>query len=380
MKKISNVLVLTSLFIMTKCREPIDFVERGLPFTLVVSGEVINGWEVQQLTITAYQGLDEIVIRDAFVSINEYSREGELESTHEFEFIDLRDGIYVGVFEGKVGNGYELIINLSNRTYKSSVEKMLPVAQIDSITAKDFISDDEGIFAQIEVSASSNSDLDSDYYMWTFNETYEVNVPFPASYLWFNGPVFLNEPAGPCWISQKSSGLLISSTANASENRITKFPVRIISNIDPELRTKYSIEIIQRSLNEQAFNYYQAVQRITDRQGSLSDIQPGNIPGNILDQDGNFAIGYFTAVEEVSKRAFFSPFDFDLIANVPFNFGCEPAILNDSELFTFMNQGNNQDAYMIHQFFDSQGWYVVRKECADCSSYASTFKPSFWDE
>lgn len=370
--------LIACLFIFTECKEPIEFDESGLPQKLVVAGQVISGPQVQWIELMSIEGSEQVALTNASVSVIEFDPSGDFLTSYGLEHFEFRPGLYVSGFEGVVGNSYQLVVDAMGRTFRSSIERMLPVAQISEISGNDVITDDGTPLAQIMVSASGTN-TESQYYKWEYTEVYEIRVPYPSWYVWDNGPVYRGEPLGPCWKYNRSSDLLIASTTGSAENKLIDFPIRRFTNKDQEVRTKYSIELFQQSLTPEAYRYYESLQRITDRQGSLSDIQPGNIRGNIIDDKGDYAIGYFTAMDEVSKRAFFTPLDFEHLVNIPFNYGCDLEILDGLELFDFMNQDTNSSEYLLHQYFDGAGWFVVRKECGDCSSYASPEQPIFWE-
>jgi hypothetical protein len=133
----------------------------------------------------------------------------------------------------------------------------------------------------------------SKFYRWEYSETWEFRLPFDV----------LNNI---CWISNNPNVINIKSTLGLTQDRISRYPLTFISNKTDRLNEKYSILVNQYSLNEDEYVYWEKRQKITENVGSLYDITPAALPGNIycIENPNETVLGYFSVSAISSKRIF----------------------------------------------------------------------------
>ena len=225
---------------------------------------------------------------------------------NSYELFETKPGIYITdqeEFCGTVGRIYTLkIFTNSTSTNKYSYEsfpvEMKPVPQIDSLWYEkvtiEGTEQDRNLKEGCRIYLDTHDPIDKcSYYRWTFTETWEMRIPYDV-------------PNKICWITEQSDNIMIKNTTVLSENRIAKFPLKAISYYTDKLKVKYSILAKQYSLNYDEYIYWEKIQKIVENVGSLYDITPASIPGNVycIEDPNVKVLGYFSVSAITSRRIF----------------------------------------------------------------------------
>ncbi len=294
------------------------------------------------------------------------------------EFPETAPGIYTAQedFKGIVGRKYILYINTNgatgnNHSYKSLPMELKPVPPIDSIYyEKVFLEPIQPSFPREEGCQiflnTQDAENNCKFYRWDYTETWEFRLPFSA-------PV-----NSRCWISSNSGEINIKNISGLAETRINKYPVRFISNQTDRLKEKYSMLINQYSVNEDEFTYWEKLQSISEEIGSLYDITPSSIPGNIycIEDPGETVLGYFSVSARTSKRVFIN----DYFAGIIDLYG---ECISDTIYGTAPIPDLNITTWALEvQPYTMPPYTIIThtKGCADCSVRGSIIKPDYWDE
>ena len=287
-------------------------------------------------------------------------------------------GIYTttkGAFRGTVGRKYTLIIHTNNATanhfsYQSVPMEMKPVPPIDSLYYEKVMIEQN---AQVNLSKEGcQVYLDTydpsgqcNFYRWEYSETWEIRIPFSV-------PV-----NNTCWITNNSSVINIKNVSGLAETKVKRYPIRFVSNETDKLRVKYSMNISQYSLSDDEFSYWEKLQNISQDVGSLYDITPSSVPGNIycLEDPGETVLGFFSVSAKSSKRIFIKDRFYGIVN--PYS-GC----ISDTIFGNGSVPGLNTLAWILEQnLFASPPFTVITENrgCADCTVRGSITKPDFWD-
>jgi hypothetical protein len=279
-------------------------------------------------------------------------------------------------FRGVVGRKYTLNINSNNarpdhHTYMSYPVEMTPVPPVDSLFYEKVVITEQTQYfprqegAQIYLNTHDASD-ECKFYRWNYTETWEIRLPFSV-------PV-----NNTCWVTNNSSVINIKGTSSLSENRINKYPLKFISNETDRLKFKYSLLVNQYSLSEGEFGYWEKLQNVSEDIGSLYDIIPATIPGNIycVEDPAEKVLGYFSVSAKSSKRIFIKD-NFRGLAN-PYSSCIADTIFGNGTI-----PGLNINVWVLEQTYPpdppARAITYVRG-CADCTVRGSITKPDFWDE
>nr|WP_294789880.1 DUF4249 domain-containing protein [uncultured Mucilaginibacter sp.] len=105
------------------------------------------------------------------------------------------------------------------------------------------------------------------YYQHSYVETWEYTA--------------LINKKSRCWHVVPSPNILLSSTANLSEDRINDKLVLSVPGLSPKLDVEYSVLIRQSVLTRQGFEFFETLRKNTEAVGTIFDAQPSQLVGNI---------------------------------------------------------------------------------------------------
>jgi hypothetical protein len=203
------------------------------------------------------------------------------------------------------------------------------------------------------------------FYRWNYNETWMFQLPYIV-------------PNSICWISANSNVINIKNASILSENRITGYPLIFISPESDRLGIKYSLLLNQYSISEDEFEYWEKLKTITDEVGSLYDVTPSFIPGNVtcIEDPTQDVLGYFSVSAISSKRIYISgsfrgmP---DLYSQCPSDTVNDLAAVPDLNKKRWVIQSNKLVVPPVYILTRING-------CADCTVRGTKDKPLWWDD
>ncbi len=284
-------------------------------------------------------------------------------------------GVYVtdsASFVGVVGRKYQLKIRTNNSnginyTYESVPVTMLPVPPIDSLYyEKITIGDGSGSESQGAQIYFDTHDPDNKclYYRWDYNETWKFQLPYSVT-------------NSICWISNSSSAINIKNVNLLTENRISKYMIDYVSPETDRLSMRYCFQLNQYSINEDEYEYWNKIENVAQQVGSLYDITPTSIPGNMscIEDPGQTVLGYFSVSAKSSRRLYISDY-FTGLVNLYTN--CPSDTVNSLKNV----QGLNRTVWVIESVtFVVPPIYILTrtKGCADCTVRGTTVKPWWWE-
>ena len=73
-----------------------------------------------------------------------------------------------------------------------------------------------------------------------------------------------------------------------------------------KLEHDYAIRVKQLNLDVEAYVYWESIRDATQSSGGIFDAAPFSIRGNMTDQNGAFALGYFGVYREANEDVFFN--------------------------------------------------------------------------
>jgi hypothetical protein len=375
MKYISSVILFFELVLINGCISSFIPETTEKKESLVVDGLITDQPGPYEVIVTKTMALGKVTAPDpvpmCIVSITD--DEGHKELLHE-----ATQGHYLTSpsFVGVPGKKYFLEIITppafagTTKVYRSYPMELKAVPPIDSLYYEKTIiqertgssSKKEGAQVYIDsYDASGTCNL----FRWDYVETWEFHLPFPA-------------PKNKvCWITKKSDEINIKSTSALSENRIARYPLEFISNQSDRLSVKYSVLVNQYALNEDEFAYWEKMKNIYDNIGTLYDVIPSSVIGNVycVDDPGEKVLGYFSVSGESSKRLFITEFFSGIVA---LYMNCQPDTARAGDIIPGLDLWN----WIIEDYSLTLGYvvYTSHRDCADCTTRGSTVKPDFWDE
>jgi len=279
-------------------------------------------------------------------------------------------------FRGVIGRKYTLQIQshssvLNNYSYESLPMELKPVPPIDKLFWEKFLieegNEDYTPKEGCEIYLDTHDDTrECNFFRWDFTETWEVALPFIV-------------PNRVCWSTNESGSILIKNTSLLSETSVRRFPVNFISTATDRLKEKYSIIVNQYSINEEEYEYWEKMQRLTEHSGTLYDNIPFSVPGNIycVEDPTEKVLGYFSVSAKTSRRIFiedsFSGIvqlynDCPISPPIPFE---QPVPTLGINVWIIIDNSQEVPPSII---------YTDKKFCADCTTRGTKIKPTFWDD
>lgn len=291
-------------------------------------------------------------------------------------------GVYTLPVQSFIDSRYRLHIVTSNsKEYVSAFERAMISPPIDSVNWS--FTDDLGV--QLYVN-TNNTESPQGFYRWTFEETWLYTSAFQSTYVYnvqSRSAEVRTDDIYNCWRTGNSSDVLIESTTRFSENRVSEYPLTYIKQSDERIRYKYSIQVKQYSITQDAFNYWQQIEKTTEDLGTLFGPLPSQVTGNFrsISNPSEPVIGYFAIGSFTSSRIFI-PWQ-ELITppfyDTPYQ-GCETYELFNANVSSFSGP------YLLTYGIPNPngpgiiGYYYGSASCVDCRlSGGVNVKPDFWE-
>jgi hypothetical protein len=222
------------------------------------------------------------------------------------------------------------------------------------------------------------------YYRWDYTETWEHDSQLMSGWIVVNNLVVPQDSTNQrtnCYTTVNSSNILLGTSEKLGTDQVRHFPIRVITNGDPIINQKYSILVRQYALTQDAYNYWSLIQKTSQGLGTLFDLQPAQLIGNIhcLTNPEEPVVGYMSASTIGQRRIFVYQSDLLNWIHNPPAYQCDtlmiPVDQTDYRIYTY------PDSIFTAYYFVSTGGplVLVSRTCVDCTLFGgSTVKPSYW--
>ena len=246
----------------------------------------------------------------------------------------------------------------------------------------------------------------SRYYKFQYTETWQYTAGEMSLFKIENHQIlpriFPQDDIFNCWKNVPSSNIVLGTTENYSEDRLEDVALNSILPTSFKIRIGYSILVKQTVLTKQGFEFWQALQKNTEKIGSIFDSQPSQLSGNIksTNNPNEVVIGFVSAGTVTEKRLTLSTYqmpdswrqkpELDSLAL------CDSAHLGlPGRIFSLNTPIGRSDIeqYLLRpdksKYVIIDGVYVLASlvgyrattylSCADCRWQGGTVpKPSYW--
>ena len=93
---------------------------------------------------------------------------------------------------------------------------------------------------------------------------------------------------------------------NGAVNRASYIPPQhmITRRVDKTFQAKHYFNFIKSSISQEAYTYWSKLDGIVNRQGSIFDVPPAAVEGNIISNTGEVVLGFFEAISVDTSRVF----------------------------------------------------------------------------
>ena len=311
------------IFFIISCVDNLDVVyqlkSKVLTIEGVVSDEIGGTYARIQYSQSDDKNLQIIPVTKCQVEIL-------IDNTTRIQLKEAYEGTYIPTadFKGQKGKSYQLILKTpEGKTYQSTIEALTPVPPIKKIyqrfnktgnlnaTGDKLISSTSDIFVDFDDPAETNN-----YYLWTWKqyEKHNVCATCPQGYLnsktlecvvvkqqYGTFPSYDYRCAGDCWDIAYNDQINILSDVFVKGRGVIGRP---IAKIPFYSEANTLIQVNQYSISKGAFDYYNLLQGISEKTGTLTDTPPAPIIGNIanVNSASEVVVGYFMATGSSSAN------------------------------------------------------------------------------
>jgi hypothetical protein len=221
------------------------------------------------------------------------------------------------------------------------------------------------------------------YYRWEYSETWEHDAQLQTAWRVSNGLIVPTDSITQkslCWTTNNATDILLASTATLSADVVHRFPLVTILNPDIKLDKRYSINVLQYALTEDAYNYWQLIQKTSQTLGSFFDLQPSQLNGNIhsLSNPDEPVIGFISASSIQQQRIFISNSSLKNWQLNPIVYTCDTLEVPVNQ-FDYRIYTDDHPGYAPFYFISNGPLVIATSICLDCTLFGgSNIKPSFW--
>ncbi|MEL6672914.1 MAG: DUF4249 domain-containing protein [Bacteroidota bacterium] len=378
------------LVLIGSCVEPFNPDIPNFQNALVVEGQMLEGKGGARVILSRSFGFDETeppYVKGATVVIRN-------DQGQEHRLTEWQDGHYrsdTNVWVGVPGLSYQLFLETpQGERVESAWEPLQASAQLEDIrpTFEMALTGFDTLYGMKVYLDIASENQDGRFYRWEFEETWMFRVPFPTRGYWDTDivdAVFVEPDSIPrtCFISEKSTDILLGDTEGLSEPRLENFPLHYITTEDDRLKLKYSMLIKQYTLSDETYNFWTQLKEVNQDLGTLFDPIPSELAGNLtnLTNADLPVLGYFSADGYTEQRIFIDRIDFTSEIVVPT--GYETCTINSffskDEMQRYVLAGNNWVGAITDFFGNIVGYTGATKSCSDCRTRGATItKPKFW--
>jgi hypothetical protein len=351
------------------------------PELISIEASLIKGEQEQTVKVSITASLNNSVfkpVRGCDVSLID-------ELDNAWHYNDLTGGIYrTSIPDEELihGRHYKIrVITTEGNVYESDYEMLNPGIEVDSLYYDVEDKVDEitgepytGIQFYLDVKAGED---ESRYFRWRIDETYEYTSFAPISYFYLDDTHAPILPADPwtvyrCWREGEVGGLFQSSTMNLSQNEKKRIHLNYVSAQTERLRIKYSLNVKQYTLSEDAYNYFEQNRLATEEADGLYTRQPRQPITNFLNVDdaSERVLGYFWVSTQTIQRIFVPRIEeMDVQAE-------------DCAYWEYSDLEDGEGPFPIYLFDDinSGKVYVSSRDCFDCTRRGgSNTRPDYWE-
>lgn len=319
-----------SFLALLSCITPYEFESLGFKRTLVIDASLTTEATAHFVQLSYTYEIDTFKVEPASNASVAFI-DGTGRST---PLKEVTPGYYLtdAAFFGIPGETYTLEVILADGSEYRSIEETMPVpAVIDSIYGR-YITlptdrdDTDMTGVQIFLDAHAE-DAESRNFRYTYQDSYQVPVPFPSQYDWAGTGIDFQiferpQPLGTCYRKSESTETMVATTRSLRENKVLEYPIKFINGSSDDLAYEYIIAVKQYTISDEAYTFFRYLKESNEGAGSLSDRQLGSIRGNIFEvgNPSNLVLGYFevAGVSNVKRRFNYQQFSSEGINTKPF--------------------------------------------------------------
>jgi hypothetical protein len=299
------------------------------------------------------------------------------------------------------GKRYRIRIKSGLSEYLSDYAESKITPSIDSVTYALSHTYNAGLRVNVNTHDATGKSI---YYKWDYAETYQYRTPYDSRWK-SNGDTVLprnlvTDEINHCWRTTYSDHVIIGSSEKLNRDVISQLSLTVVPSTSEKISEEYSILVKQYALTKEAYQFWENLQKNTEKLGSIFDAQPSQLPTNIhcISNPAEPVIGYLSICTVTSQRIFVpfltlpnsgegDTYQGCSLTSAYFHYLVDPLKGEGDEDFYY--NYNKPGPHSILIPFESiigviGGHKVVightgsTPYCVDCTLRGSNKKPSFW--
>jgi hypothetical protein len=240
------------------------------------------------------------------------------------QYFETTDGVYkLGGYSvrGVPGRSYTIEIELSNgQTYRSEPEQMPTALARDSIhyefdtitTVNSYGSSSETEVIRVIRDTSVPKTEDPLFLKWEVQETYKFSE--------FDFPDPFHMPPPSCYVTEypDPQAIHLYDGSELASGQLAPIPI-VEREIDYTFYQRHFINVIQYSMTRKGHEYWNQVDQVVNRSGTIFDVPPANANSNIsnIENPDEIVLGYFHAAASDTTRFYLLPADLPIHISNP---------------------------------------------------------------
>lgn len=370
------------IFLFAGCREPfepeIDNAQSGV---LVVEGYLdSNGLEsILSISKTAPISGTDSNIPEPGALVSLVSDAGQL-----YKLTELEEGKYLFQQDIPENQSFRLEILLRNGE-KYISDPMTPIVSPDILEAG-YMRDEEGV----EVFLNTQGNEVADDFLWTYEETWVFRPVIRVPYIYRNDTKQVElrkeeERIDLCYKSETNPDLLLETSSRFEDQVVFRQTITEIPQGDERLMERYSILISQKSIPQEAVEFWETLKRNTDDLGTIFSPLPSIITGNLhLEGDENQPVVGFISLGVIKQVRLYIdqkdviPWGFNDPEFDDCSISLEPVYIGTPQYFSDFGTGAILPARELMEGTTIVAYYTSTRRCSDCTLYGNRVKPDFW--
>jgi hypothetical protein len=231
------------------------------------------------------------------------------------------------------------------------------------------------------------------YYQWNFVETWEYHSAELANleYDTATGYVIVRPAAAEiytCWHTDTATGILLGSSIKLAQDVIYEQPLQKLPEHGVQVSVLYSMLAYQWALTDSGYNYMSILQKNTESLGSIFDVQPSQLAGNIhcLTKPAEQVVGWVSAGTIQQHRLWIAETQ---LPEWGYRFSCanpdtvihlQDAADSVKARIAYTQQGYIPITAHLHPpMVTADGYYSNFVGCLDCRAQGGiTARPPYW--
>ena len=301
-----KILLLCILITYSSCVDEVDLNIEEAESVVVVEGVFTDIDEIQtvKLTKSIFLGSQvEIFVPGADLKIED-------NTGSQIDLLEVSEGIYQVRAKAEQGKNYRLIGTLADgRSITSNFQEVPKPFSIDTVNVIDtlaFFIDESGDRRRVrslEFYAQSGADQIEE----------NLRIRYSVKTVYQVGEIVCSPFITPkvCYVYNDQVPFDVNVVELNKRSDPISFETLVYRRrIDYEFGEVFALDLSLYSYNESEFDYWRKLRQIFDQSGSLTDIRPARIQGNIITDNGTEVQGQFAVVAKDRNIRFVRDSDF----------------------------------------------------------------------